>query len=598
MAANEETETTDIPVEIKKKTDTMPPPIDVENLGRETSWEEEALLLKHGLKLAWANKFIESEEFFLQGFQDKYGNTKKPSKNRRDTRGGYCLGYAIIGCVRGIAGFQKDQLDECLRRLFVAEKFIANSEDYTKDNWVGSRLSRGLCFLSIGVMYLLKKHWVHAGGYIIRAWSWISGVEKESREYEGVERNEILSLIRYLMGVFNIIVSLLPPMVVKVAELVGFPANRDYGLHELQRCYAENGFFGDLASMFLCGYNSEIKAFLALDVNEEDMVDCQKIIDLAKKEYPDSIIWAWFKSNVAFVQKKPEESISTLKCVFAFVDTYPAFELAIYWKYGLYSTMVWDFESAMKYHRLAYIKNSVDGKRRSGSPRLAYLAGVAAMMCGNVEVAKEMFEAIEEWRKSAKDDWKPLDQIAFLKCEKKYELVPILEALEMMTMTIGVKFMSETGLKHALEQLTEAYDDNWDVQHKIRYHTYIAALYIYISNVDSESEQDYIEIARDHISIAKECIPQMKDQAEGIFHFIGLRTIQKIDPFCSIPMVYYISAHIYREMGLYHDGLQELKKAKEKVSKSFWKDVFYFRIHAYKSVLKADISSEDSEDDC
>ena len=69
------------------------------------------------------------------------------------------------------------------------------------------------------------------------------------------------------MGAFNIIVSLLPPKIVTVAEMIGFPANREYGLQELKLCYEENGFFSDLASMFLCGFHSEVDKIQSMCVS-------------------------------------------------------------------------------------------------------------------------------------------------------------------------------------------------------------------------------------------------------------------------------------------------------------------------------------------
>ena len=66
---------------------------------------------------------------------------------------------------------------------------------------------------------------------------------------------------------------------------------------------------------------------------------------------------------------KPKKSVKILSKLEGYLDEYPAFGLAIYWKYAFYSCITLDFKSAADLFEKSYLLNKVEGKRRSGCPR-------------------------------------------------------------------------------------------------------------------------------------------------------------------------------------------------------------------------------------
>jgi len=90
---------------------------------------------KAGLKLIFNHRFEEAEAKFLKHFRKVNGEIlpKKPCF-RRDVRCAYALGHAVVSFILGVATFQKDQLDETVNRVWVAQE-LTNVDDF-----VGNKL--------------------------------------------------------------------------------------------------------------------------------------------------------------------------------------------------------------------------------------------------------------------------------------------------------------------------------------------------------------------------------------------------------------------------------------------------------------------------
>eukprot|EP00493_Phyllostaurus_siculus_P025284 UN25628 len=146
----------------------------------------------------------------------------------------------MIRTLRAVAVFQKDQIDQCIEHIWVAEKFLANS--LKDDNWCGGRLMHGYVFLLAGCLFFARKNFVKGPYYFLRAWTIIGNCTEECREYEGEEANDVMSAIHLLHGILHIILSFLPPALVKMSETFGFRIDRDHGLEELMQCYEDGGF--------------------------------------------------------------------------------------------------------------------------------------------------------------------------------------------------------------------------------------------------------------------------------------------------------------------------------------------------------------------
>lgn len=97
--------------------------------------------------------------------------------------------------------------------------------------------------------------------------------------YEGVEKEEVLSTIRVILGIFNLVISILPSSLVRVAQFAGFEGKRENALNYLKLTWKSETVFSPLAASVLLSYALELKQFLDIPTTNDDWDMCQEILD-------------------------------------------------------------------------------------------------------------------------------------------------------------------------------------------------------------------------------------------------------------------------------------------------------------------------------
>jgi hypothetical protein len=67
-----------------------------------------------------------------------------------------------------------------------------------------------------------------------KSWKAYQAALTELDHYKGSDKEELQGWCYFGTGLFNLLVSILPPSVVKVAELIGFSGDRALGIHQLK----------------------------------------------------------------------------------------------------------------------------------------------------------------------------------------------------------------------------------------------------------------------------------------------------------------------------------------------------------------------------
>ena len=129
--------------------------------------------------------------------------------------------------MRGVASLANDQLDECLSRLWEADRLAS------LDTPLGGQKGRPRRVHPLrGRRVLCLQHNLVRGVYnILRSWQWIRYLRSEALEFDGVGASVVRSAAQLALGVFALILSLLPPHLIRAASwTTGFEIDREAGL--------------------------------------------------------------------------------------------------------------------------------------------------------------------------------------------------------------------------------------------------------------------------------------------------------------------------------------------------------------------------------
>jgi len=199
-------------------------------------WKEDMRCMAKGTRQLFMNDFSGAEKTFQIGMRVRHKEADE-NPDVRDLRGAFALQYALVSVIKGVASLADDQLDECLVRLWEAAELAGKDSE-----WLGRDVVKGIVTLVGGVVQCLQ-HSVVKGVYnVLKSWMWIKVLQTDAVDYVGKEREVVRSCALLTLGIFNILLSLLPPHMLEAASyLSGFKGDREAGLKMLLDCWKEDG---------------------------------------------------------------------------------------------------------------------------------------------------------------------------------------------------------------------------------------------------------------------------------------------------------------------------------------------------------------------
>ncbi|CAG9830629.1 unnamed protein product [Diabrotica balteata] len=136
--------------------------------------------------------------------------------------------------------------------------------------------------------------------------------------------------VRVGVGVFNLMISMLPGRVIKLLEFIGFSGNKQRGLQELAMGCETDGIRQVLSIMAILGYN--LIAVHVLSHREADMKQCKEIIDKRLEKYPNSVWFLFFKARLEFLNGNLTESKDWYIKSWKSQNMWPQFHHICFWE--------------------------------------------------------------------------------------------------------------------------------------------------------------------------------------------------------------------------------------------------------------------------
>eukprot|EP00929_Paragymnodinium_shiwhaense_P067956 TRINITY_DN34156_c3_g2_i1.p1 TRINITY_DN34156_c3_g2~~TRINITY_DN34156_c3_g2_i1.p1 ORF type:complete len:779 (-),score=196.17 TRINITY_DN34156_c3_g2_i1:86-2422(-) len=425
---------------------------------RRIAWDRDIGNIEKAVTLVFTNRFAEAEELSRCGAEaPKPGPHAGGGRPVRDLRSGFALHWTLVALMQGLASLANDQLDECLRRIDATRALAGSMED-----WAGQRVILGVSLLLTGVVQVLQNSFLKAGISFVRAWGYIGRFD-EALAFEGYEAVPLRSFALFTLGVFNFVLSTLPPSLVKVAALAGGPAIKGdlpEALCHLSRCHKEEGQLSPWAAVVLLIYHLNFKVSSG-ESNFADMREnfdtCERLLKWADDRYPGSAIFSFFRSDLLALQHNVDAGLRSCEeaCnIFAEMKM-PALTQLVEFKKGVLSMCKLDWAYAAKGCERS-MQIYIDVGRRSWVPCLALCAALCSTLDGNEVHARAMLATIATYKKMKKRNWQPLDALALRKAEEhstSKALSPdlaLLDLLELMMVPLSSVSCMDAAAKNAV----------------------------------------------------------------------------------------------------------------------------------------------------
>ncbi|XP_058251012.1 tetratricopeptide repeat protein 39C-like isoform X2 [Hemibagrus wyckioides] len=101
-------------------------------------------------------------------------------------------------------------------------------------------------------------------------------------------------------GLFHLCISMVPPHLLRIINLLGFPGSRQEGLDALTYSSESKDMKAPLSTLALLWYHTVVQPFFALDGSETEagLQTAKAILQKKEAEYPDSSLFVFFKGRV------------------------------------------------------------------------------------------------------------------------------------------------------------------------------------------------------------------------------------------------------------------------------------------------------------
>jgi tetratricopeptide (TPR) repeat protein len=204
---------------------------------------------------------------------------------------------SIMGSIQGyIKGIALDKMDKLQRH---AELVFA--EAYLLKALISIINNESIMTAMKEVINIRASHSIYK-----QCLKWIEKKELE-KEYHLID-SDFASGVFFGMGLFNMILSLLPSRAIAFLELVGFSASRKKGLSLLQSQFNQGGLREFMCNLTVVAYYTVMPTFISNIKHESELVDNHLNQGLSK--YPNGAFYLYFKARTLQFRLDINESIN------------------------------------------------------------------------------------------------------------------------------------------------------------------------------------------------------------------------------------------------------------------------------------------------
>ncbi|XP_023671505.1 tetratricopeptide repeat protein 39C-like isoform X2 [Paramormyrops kingsleyae] len=257
-------------------------------------------------------------------------------------------------------------------------------------------------------------------------------------------------------GLFHLCISMVPPNLLKIINLLGFPGDRLQGLSSLTYASESKDMKAPLATLALLWYHTVVLPFFALDGSDtrEGLMEAKAILREKEAVYPSSSLFMFFKGRVQRLECQINSALNSFNDALELATDQREIQHVCLYEIGWCSMIEMNFIDA--YKSFERLKN----ESRWSQCYYAYLTGVCQGAAGDLEGAIGVFRDVQKLFKRKNNQ---IEQFAVKKAEKLRRMPPtkdlcILATIEVLYLWKALSNCSSTKLQ-LMSQVLQGIDD-------------------------------------------------------------------------------------------------------------------------------------------
>uniref|UniRef100_A0A3P9DIJ2 Tetratricopeptide repeat domain 39C n=1 Tax=Maylandia zebra TaxID=106582 RepID=A0A3P9DIJ2_9CICH len=221
------------------------------------------------------------------------------------------------------------------------------------------------------------------------------GSEHPSQRLDGISPEALDRLkgsVSFGYGLFHLCISMVPPHLLKIVNLLGFPGDRHQGLSALTYASESKDMKAPLATLALLWYHTVVQPFFALDGTDTQsgLMEAKYILKQREAIYPNSSLFMFFKGRVQRLECEISSALTSFSSALDLASDQREIQHVCLYEIGWCSMIELNYREAYRaFDRLAT-------ESRWSQCYYAYLTGVCQGATGDLEGAVAVFKDVQK----------------------------------------------------------------------------------------------------------------------------------------------------------------------------------------------------------
>ncbi|XP_063075418.1 tetratricopeptide repeat protein 39C-like [Engraulis encrasicolus] len=202
----------------------------------------------------------------------------------------------------------------------------------------------------------------------------------------------LMGSVSFGYGLFHLCISMMPPHLLKIINLLGFPGDRHQGLSSLTYASESKDMKAPLATLALLWYHTVVQPFFAMDCTDTQagLVEAKDILQRREAVYPNSSLFTFFRGRVHRLECQINSALTSFNNALELASDQREIQHVCLYEIGWCSMIELRFDDAYRaFDRLRT-------ESRWAQCYYAYLTGVCQGATGDTEGATNIFKDIQK----------------------------------------------------------------------------------------------------------------------------------------------------------------------------------------------------------
>ncbi|XP_041698145.1 tetratricopeptide repeat protein 39C [Coregonus clupeaformis] len=271
---------------------------------------------------------------------------------------------------------------------------------------------------------------------------------------EALER--LKGSVSFGYGLFHLCISMVPPHLLKIVNLLGFPGDRHQGLSALAYASESKDMKAPLATLALLWYYTVVQPFFALDGSDTQagLMEAKAILQRKEPVYPNSSLFMFFKGRVQRLECQINSALTSFQNALELATDQREIQHVCLYEIGWCSMIELRYSDAYRaFQRLAT-------ESRWSQCYYAYLTGVSQGASGDLEGAAAVFKDVHKLLKRKNNQ---IEQFSMKRAERLRKHTPsrelcVLAVIEVLYLWKALPNCSTSKLQ-IMSQVLQELDD-------------------------------------------------------------------------------------------------------------------------------------------